>query len=406
MRTVLASLSLLGLAASGWGVAALAQRGAAYDTPDAGRAALARAQAAAREASGRAERLEVEAREATEAAEKTATEAAALAARIQQAEAGIAAAEARIGLIDDQRSGLRRRLAERREPLVRLTGALQKLARRPVALSVLRPGSLRETVYLRAILESTVPVVRQRTIALRAEIDRGRTLEAEARQAVAALQENEQALGTRRTELAALETRQRLASRAKGGTAAREARRALALAEEARDLDSLVEQLDEAGALRAELAALPGPVLRPARPEDARVAAIQASPTASARADAPSGLQLPVAGRTVSGFGESGEGGVRRAGIGIAPQPGAQVVSPAAGRIAFAGPYRGFGRIVIVEHDGGWTSVITGLAREDARVGDEVVAGGPIGVAARDEPLVEFELRRDGTPVNPLRFLP
>ena len=128
------------------GTVAFAQREATFDDPAAAREALNRAQTEAREADARGKRLEIEARNATQAAEKTATEAAALAARIQQAEAGIAAAEARISLIDGERRKLGKTLAERRVPLVRLTGALQKLARRPLALSALKPGSLRETV--------------------------------------------------------------------------------------------------------------------------------------------------------------------------------------------------------------------------------------------------------------------
>ena len=70
--------------------------------------------------------------------------------------------------------------------------------------------------------------------------------------------------------LAALESRQRIQSRQASGTAAREAERALALAEQARDLDSLMGTLDKAAALRQQLAALPGPVMRPARPEGGR----------------------------------------------------------------------------------------------------------------------------------------
>ena len=76
----------------------------------------------------------------------------------------------------------------------------------------------------------------------------------------------------------------------------------------------------------------------------------------------PSPYLLPVAGRTVSGFGAVEDVGTSN-GITLAPRPGAQVVAPAAGRVAFAGPYRGYGRIVIIEHDGGWTSLVTGLAR-------------------------------------------
>ena len=89
----------------------------------------------------------------------------------------------------------------------------------------------------------------------------------------------------------------------------------------------------------------------------------------------------------------------------LAPRPGAQVVAPAAGRVAFAGPYRGHGRIVIIEHPGGWTSLVTGLARTDVAVGATLVAGAPLGIAAQASPQVTLELRSGGEPVNPLRFV-
>ena len=393
------------------GGSAIAQRDEAYGSADETRAALNEARKESKAAESRGIKLEKEAREATQAAERTARQAAALAARIQQAEAGIAAAEARISLIDGQRSALEKRLSERREPLVRLTAALQKLARRPVALSALRPGSLRETVYMRAILESTIPQVRTRTAALRAEVERGLRLEAEAQQALASLQASEGELDERRTRLAAIESRQRIESRQASGDAARETDRALALAEEASDLDDLVGQFEREGSLRQDLAALPGPVLRPARPqqsgagsgtEGTPTASPSASPTRAARIE---NFQLPVTGRTISGFGEQGEGGTRNSGLTLAPREGAQVVAPAAGRVAFAGPYRGYGDIVIVEHPGGWTSLVTGLARTDVEVGEELVGGGPLGVAEVERPSVTIELRRAGTLVNPLDYV-
>ena len=396
-------LLLGGLAAAAAGMVA-AQQSAGFTDAAETRAALARAQAQGRGAAERAERLEAQAMAATQAAQKTATEAAAVAARIQQAEAEIAAAEARIALIARERAELDRRLAERRGPLMRLTAALQKMARRPLVLSALRPGSLRETVYLRAMLDTTIPQVRRRTAALRAEIARGAALEAAARGALANRRHGQAALGERRNRLAALESRQRLASRRASGNAAREAERALALAEEARDLDTLVARLDAAGSLRAELAALPGPIMRPPRPEQSEVV-VDAEPAPAATARPSRRFQLPVAGRTVAGFGVTGQGGVRNSGIGLAPAGGAQVVAPAAGRVAFAGPYRGYDRIVIIEHDGRWTSLVTGLARTDVAVGEELVAGAPLGIAGAARPLITFELRRDGEPVNPVEFV-
>jgi len=106
----------------------------------------------------------------------------------------------------------------------------------------------------------------------------------------------------------------------------------------------------------------------------------------------------------VAGFGAAQDGGAS-SGITLAPRPGAQVVSPAAGRVVFAGPYRGYGRIAIIDHDGGWTSLVTGLSRLDVRVGDRLVGGSPLGVAGPGQPAISLELRRDGKPVNPLQFI-
>ncbi len=362
--------------------------------------ALAEARAAGAAAGRRAAELEAQASTAQAAVERTAREAAGIAARIQQAEAGIAANEARAAMIERDRAALRARLAQRQQPLVRLTAALQRLARRPAGFALLRPGSLQDTVYLRAALEAMLPEIRRRTADLRAELDRSRALQAQARTNAQGLRQAQRDLAARRQVLATLESRQRLAARAAGGLAAREADRALALAEQARDLNGLVGQLDEAGRRRAALAALPGPILRPAVPGAVSLpAAAQASAAPALRLP---GFALPLAGRLVAGFGAERPGQPRSRGITLLARPAAQVVAPAAGRVVFAGAYRGYGQIVIIEHPGGWTSLVTGMGALDVEVGDRLVNGSPLGVAGPGQPLVSLELRKDGQPVNPL----
>ena len=370
--------------------------------PEQLRASLEQAQRAASQAARRAQQLESEANSANEAAEKTTREAAALAARIQQAEADILAAQARYALISDQRRVLDARLAERQQPLVQLTGALQNMARRPIVLSALQPGSLKDTVYVRAVLETTLPEIHQRTASLRGELERGRELERDARQAIASLQAGETELQERRDELTALAASQRLASREARLLAQRENQRALERGENARDLDEWVAELGRAGSLREELAALSGPILRPPRPGASRVMQSTLAQPSPRSTGAPSALQLPVQGTPILGFGEEDQAGLPSSGLQLLPGPGAQVVAPAEGRVAFAGPYRGFGRIVIIDHGGGWTSLITGLARSDVDTGSRVIGGSPIGTAPTSNPAITLELRRDGTPVNPL----
>lgn len=385
--------------------ASMAAPAIALIEPAEAEAALARATRESRLAESRASRLTRDAEAATEAAQRTANEAAALAARIQQAEAGIEVARAQLTIAKGLRARLTAKLAVKQEPTARLVAALQTAARRPLALSALQPGSLTDVVHVRAVLATAVPQIRERTAALRSELDRGRALEAQAAQAVTRLRDGEVALRERRSQLAALEQQQRIASRTARGAALREAERALALAEDARDLDGLVDKLGEVAALRRELAALPGPVLRPDNLAAVLPAAAVDAPVPSASGPPPGDFQLPVQGRTVIGFGARRDSGLASTGLTVAPVKGAQVVAPGRGRVAFAGAYRGFGRIVIIEHAGGWTSLVTGLERVDVAVGDIVIGGSPLGLASGAGQPVTIELRGDGKPVNPLQYL-
>jgi septal ring factor EnvC (AmiA/AmiB activator) len=379
---------------------------APFENADQAGNALREATRALAGAQRRGDELEAAARRATAAADRTAREAAAVAARIQQSEAEIALSQARVQQIDRQREALRMGIAQRQEPVVRLTAALQLMARRPLVFSLMRSDSLQETVYLRAVLETMLPEVQRRTAGLRSEIVRGRQLQDKARAAAVELKASEQALTVRRQQLAAVESRQRIESRSAQGIASREADRALALAEEARDLSALMERLRADGSLRSELAALPGPVPRPDRPGSLMVVN-DAPPTPAASASL--AWIMPVSGRIVSGFGDAaGSGssdGARAVGITLAPVASAQIVAPAAGRVAFAGDYRGYGRIVIIDHDGGWTSLITNLGRLDVGVSARVLQGSPLGLAGPGRPTVTVELRKDGTPVNPLALI-
>jgi septal ring factor EnvC (AmiA/AmiB activator) len=93
-------------------------------------------------------------------------------------------------------------------------------------------------------------------------------------------------------------------------------------------------------------------------------------------------------------MGEVSDAGVRSRGLTIATRPQAQVIAPARGRIVFAAPYRGYGQIIIIDHGGGWTTLVTGMAGLQARVGEAVNQGSPIGRAGTDHPAVTIELRR------------
>ena len=94
-------------------------------------------------------------------------------------------------------------------------------------------------------------------------------------------------------------------------------------------------------------------------------------------------------------------------GLTIAARPGATVVSPFDGTvIAFAGPFRGYGELLIIEHTEGYHTLLAGLGRIDGTVGQRVLAGEPVGLMGDEKAAALYvELRRDGQPINPLPWL-
>lgn len=394
--SVMKAMGLLGAVAAGMAMLGMrvvsAQTGASLADEQ---QALARARAQAQEAKTRSEAFERDAASAQAEADRARNRAAAVAARIQQAEADLRAAQARVAILADMQRVQARRLAARQAPIARLTAGLQTMAHRPPILALMQPGSIADTVHLRMVLAQVMPVIAQRTAGLRAALEESRALQSDAELARASLARSHDELTRRRAELARLEVEKRIASRRYRDSAAEETERALAMGEDARDIVDLMKRMEDAGAVRATLISLPGPILRPARPGEAQLPTVQAVQPATVPA-----YRLPAVGDIVTGFGELSNSGVRSRGLTIATQPGATVIAPAGGRVAFAGPFRDYGQIVIIDHGTGWTSLVTHMRRLSVAVGETVRQGEPIGITAPAKPQVTIELRREDRPVD------
>jgi septal ring factor EnvC (AmiA/AmiB activator) len=162
-----------------------------------------------------------------------------------------------------------------------------------------------------------------------------------------------------------------------------------------------MDQLGNQAETRAALEALPGPLPRPPKPGEAP------SPidTIAWSRDAPP-YRLPVDGKIVTGLGELSDAGVRSRGLTLATASAAQVIAPAAGRIVFARRFRDYGTVIIIDHGGGWTSLIAHLGEATVAVGARVAQGAPIGRAKTiEEPRVTIELRRKDRAIDMTRLL-
>ena len=391
---------------------------------------------------------------------------AALEARLADARARLAASarldrerDALVARAEQRLSGLRRRHDARRAELRaerrRLSGlamALQRLARRPPVAALASPGSPLDAARAAMAIRFMAGRARARTAALSAEVAALEGLRREIDAETVRLAAATAALAERRARLDAL-VAETAAPRARAGAGTdadsdpAAARRA-GTAEAAAALDRLFAALlREEGARRAagrSLRALldrapaladdlppPPPAAAPPRPEppapapaaagtDAAAPPVPPAPAAARAAPAPEGfadrepiagaLAFPVAGRVVRRFGAPDGPGRTYKGIAVAARPGARVVAPLDGEAIFAGPFRRYGRIIIVEHAGGFHTLLAGLGRIDVRPGQKVLAGEPVGAMGAasgggERPRLHVELRRDGAPVDPLAWL-
>jgi septal ring factor EnvC (AmiA/AmiB activator) len=343
-----------------------------------------RALAETRAAEAEVQRLQKAASWAKDQAQRLRAEQAAAAQAVSAAEARISAADATARLIAAELAARRQRLAREQAPAASLLAGLALMAERPPLLAILDHGSTEEFVRVRLLLDSTLPAIRLRTAALRRELEQGRTLQLAAEQARLELVRSRNALAARKLEFAALEAKALKLADVRGTEALGAGDVALARGEEAEQLSSEAERRRQASAIAAELARLPAPPPRPGGDDTQAVAA-------------PFPYRLPAAAPVLEGLGSVASNGVRSRGLTLGTARGASVSVPASGTVRFSGPFRSYDGIVIIDHGGGWMSLILNVS-SSLRPGEKVRIGDPLGRALGR---VGVELSRNGRHVSP-----
>ena len=335
--------------------------------------ALKTARSEARTADAQVRRLEQAAGRARGEAARLSALQAASAQAIYAAESRISAADAERQIIATQLAARRQRLQEQQRPASSLLAGLAMMARRPPLLALTSDSTMEEFVRVRLLLDASLPVIRKRTAALSAELAQGQRLERAAVAARDALARSRDELAARRREFAALESRALHSAALSGSAAVGAGDVALARGEDIEKLSGEAERGRSAAQIAAELAALGPAPDRPAASEGS----LPRPPLA---------YRLPADARVVEGLGEVNSSGVRSRGLTLATWRGAPVMAPAAGIIRFAGPFRDYDGIAIIDHGGGWMSLIVNVASA-LQPGTRVAAGdrlgralGPLGV--------------------------
>ena len=347
-------------------------------------AALTRARAEADQAAKRLQLLEAQAGKAGSEAERLHAEQIAAAAAIDAAEARISASNAALRLAQARVALAEQGLAKRRAPLSSLLAGLATMGRQPPLLTLADHGSVDEMVRVRALLDSTMPIIERRSAALMAELTRRRNLASEANAARADLTRDREGLADRQRQFAELEAKASARAAKLAGEAFGAGDRVLASGEALEAAGSDATQRRSAREAAAALAKLDFAAPRPMRGDS------PLPPVGFA-------YSLPVSAPLLDGLGSVDRSGIVSRGLSFDTGRGVPVVVPADGTIAFAAPFRGKDGLVIINHGEGWTSLLLGVASDRPR-GTRVKRGEPLGHALGQ---MEVELRRGGVPISP-----
>lgn len=339
------------------------------------------------------------------------------AAKVKDIEKRLTTNEARIKPLQDQERALRGSLEERRAVIAEVLAALQRIGRRPPPAVMVNPEDALQSVRTAILLGAVLPEMREKA----------RVLSRDLTELVRIRDE----IATEKTRLTAdlgklADERQRLGifieERKKKQTETDKAleserQTAIALSRQVDSLKDLITRLEQGISAAAKAARSAARLAEEPKPGERPDLAAFKDPgrlePAVAFASLRGHLQMPSNGVKTRDFGAAdGLGGTEK-GISVTTRPGAQVTAPCDGWVVYAGPFRSYGQLLILNAGGGYHVLLAGMDRISAELGQFVLTGEPVGVMgssaqmaatvpiASSQSVLYIEFRKDGTPVDP-----
>ncbi len=337
------------------------------------------------------------------------------ATRVRDVEANIDATRARLEPLDEQEKLFRKSLAERRDVIVEILAALQRIGRQPPPALMVRPEDALQAVRTAITLGAVLPEMREQADALAGDLSDLVRVRKEIVNDSDRLAGDLDLLGHEQLRLTLLiDERQK-----------REAVAEQALDAERQRAADFARQVDSIKDLIAKLEGGLDPATRAARDAARTIANDATQPELAALSDpgrlAPAvafadmrgHLHLPVNGVPIREFGGSdGVGGTQK-GLSVAARPGAEITAPCDGWVVYAGPFRSYGQLLILNAGGGYHVLLAGMDRISVDLGQFVLTGEPVAMmgdasqaapavtTGPKQPVLYVEFRKDGTPIDP-----
>ena len=309
--------------------------------------------------------------------------------------------------------------------LIKTLSALQNLALKPTEALFVQPLTPVEIIRSAMLLREAVPYLQENAARIREDLEKIENQKNLVEKQVARIIRQKKILENEHEQMKALVQRKskiRNAVEIKSVKAKKKVERLASQANDLRDLLNKLEKQRQEKLRRQEeerrrLAELKAAEARRAAEETKKLEEKQRADLIKFKPEvinevgenfvkAKGHLLRPARGPVVTAYGEQMSKGVTSKGIIIKTRSQAQVISPYDGTVIFAGPFRGYGNLIIIEHGQGYLSLLAGLEEVDCELGQMLLAGEPVGqMPESGDTRLYVELRKDNHPINPLTWI-
>ena len=312
-----------------------------------------------------------------------------LAKSIQANENTLQSLEDRITDLESEQSSIQTNLNNDRRSIARLILALERIRRVPPEALIAKPGAPLKTAQSAMLMEDIIPALNKQAEALKINLLNLETVTQDLKTKKDKALKASETLNTEHSKLSKL-TKKREKLYASTHKDLKEQEKSVQrISAQAKNLQDLVKKLENNQRRERTRNQVRKAVLTPS---------YDTIPT-------PGQAQLPVSGVIRTSYNEKDSFGAPSKGLSIEGRGGALVVAPMGGIIRFAGHFKNYGNMVIIEHKKGYHSLIAGLEKIDTVVGHTISVGEPLGLlhyaTNGQKPALYYELRLHGKAINP-----
>ena len=302
------------------------------------------------------------------------------------------------------------------EHLIKTLSALQNLALKPTESLFVQPLTPVEIIRSAMLLRETVPQLEENANRIKAQLDKIEKQKQQVEAQVKKIINQKEQMEQEHAELKSMMKRKSALRNSIENKSEEAKKKVTKLAAQAQDLRDLLDKLEKERQEKlrkeqeAERKRLAEEKRKKKEEEKQRADLIKFKPQSIKEIGenfikAKGKLPLPARGQIVTRYGEETAKGVTSKGIIVKTRPQAQVVAPFDGNVIFAGPFRGYGNVIIIEHGKGYLSLMAGLDTVDCELGQMLLAGEPIGLMPEEDSKLYVEIRKDNHPINPLTWI-